>query len=189
MCGRYQFSTDASETLAQIAHALGRTEFAGEIFPSNPAPVLWAEKREIRPALLTWGFPIQTKRLIINARSETAAVKPMFRDSLKTRRCVIPSSGFYEWDAEKHKYLFQLPHEDTLYMAGIYSNQGEKSRFCILTSPANDSIKAVHDRMPLVLKKNRIHDWIFSDTAALDLINQPPPLLAKTLENTQLQLW
>ena len=93
MCGRYQFSEDSSATLAQIMRELGCTEFAGEIFPSAAAPVLKAEGGAVRPALLDWGFPIQGKRLVINARAETAAVKPLFRDSLNARRCVIPSSG------------------------------------------------------------------------------------------------
>lgn len=189
MCGRYQFSVNSSETLAQIVRQLGCTEFAGEIFPSNAAPVLRAENQKVCPALLTWGFPMQNKRLLINARSETVAVKPMFRDSLKVRRCVIPSSGFYEWDEGKHKYLFQLPHEDTLYMAGIYDQRGEKDRFCILTTAANDSMKKVHNRMPLVLTKDRLNDWFFDDVIALSFLNQTPPELIKSSADTQLQLW
>lgn len=189
MCGRYQFSIDSSETLAQIAREIGRSEFAGEIFPSSAAPVLRAENGEIHPALFDWGFPAQDKRLVINARSETAAVKPMFRDSLKARRCVIPSSGFFEWDAEKHKYFFQLPGEDTLYMAGIYDQRGGKPRFCILTTAANDSMKEVHDRMPLVLTKDQVNDWIFDNTAAVQLLSQTPPELVKVSDDEQLQLW
>ncbi len=189
MCGRYQFSMESSAILAQIARETGNTEFAGEIFPANTAPVLHAENGAIHPALFRWGFPMQGKRLMINARSETAAVKPMFRDSLKTRRCVIPSSGFFEWDPEKHKYFFQLPDEDALYMAGIYDQHGGKKCFCILTTAANESMKDIHSRMPLVLRKEQVSDWLFSETAALQILNETPPELKKTTDDTQLQLW
>jgi len=189
MCGRYQFSIDSSETLAQIAREIGRAEFAGEIFPSSAAPVLRAENGEIHPALFDWGFPMQDKRLLINARSETAAVKPMFRDSLKARRCVIPSSGFYEWDAEKHKYFFQLPGDDTLYMAGIYDLREGKPSFCILTTAANPSMQEIHNRMPLLLTKEQVSDWIFDESAALQILNETPPELEKTSDEAQLQLW
>lgn len=189
MCGRYQFSVDSSEVLAQIAREIGHTEFAGEIFPSGMAPVLCGENGTIRPALFDWGFPMQDKRLVINARAETAAIKPMFRDSMKARRCVIPSSGFFELDAEKHKYLFRLPNESTLYMAGIYDQRGGKPRFCILTTAANDSMKDVHDRMPLVLTGDQVSGWIFDVDTALQLLNAIPPELEKTLDDAQLQLW
>ncbi len=189
MCGRYQFSEDSSPTLAQIIRELGCTEFAGEIFPSAAAPVLKAEGGAVRPALLDWGFPIQGKRLVINARAETAAVKPLFRDSLNARRCVIPSSGFYEWDTEKRKYLFRLPDADTLYMAGIYDLREGRPRFCILTTAANDSMKEIHDRMPLILTKDQVSDWIFDAAAAQKLLVETPPELVKTAEDAQLQLW
>ena len=189
MCGRYQFSIDSSVALAQIARELGRTDFAGEIFPSGIAPVLRDENGGIHPVLFDWGFPMQGKRLVINARSETAAVKPMFRDSLKTRRCVIPSSGFYEWDADKRKYFFRFPGEDTLYMAGIYDQRGGRGRFCILTTAANPSMREIHNRMPLVLTKEQVSDWIFDDAATLQLLNAIPAELEKTSAEAQLQLW
>ena len=189
MCGRYQFSIDSNETLAQIARETGRAEFAGEIFPSSVAPILRLKNNEIHPVLYDWGFPMQGRRLIINARSETADIKPMFRDSLRSRRCVIPSSGFYEWDSEKHKYFFQLPGEDTLYMAGIYDRHGGKDCFCILTTDANDSMKDIHDRMPLVLTKEQVFNWLCDETIALQLLRETPPALEKTSNEAQLQLW
>lgn len=72
------------------------------------------------PELLAWGFPrFDKKGVVINARAETAPDKPMFRKCLEQRRCVIPSTGFYEWAADKTKYRFRLPGEDALYMAGL----------------------------------------------------------------------
>ncbi len=189
MCGRYQFSVGSNAVLAQILRELGRVEVASEIFPSGAAPILRGDGDAIRPALLGWGFPAQGRRLVINARAETAAVKPMFRDSLKARRCVIPSSGFWEWDAENRKYLFRLPGSGTLYMAGIYDLRGGQLRFCILTTAANGSMKDIHGRMPLVLTEERVYDWIFEEDAAFRLLNETPPELEKTPEDTQLRLW
>lgn len=189
MCGRYQFSEKPSAELAQILRELGQTAFAGDIMPAGFAPILRAEDGRMRPEMCAWGFPVQEKRLVINARAETAAAKPLFRESLRLRRCVIPSTGFYEWDGDRRQFLFRLPGEDTLYMAGIYERRGAETRFCILTTEANDSMRAVHDRMPLVLPRRALARWLADDAAALRMLTETPPALEKTPMDGQLRLW
>lgn len=127
--------------------------------------------------------------LVINARAETAADKPMFRASVASQRCVIPSTGFFEWDSQKRKYLFQLPGEDMLYMAGLYSIRDGKPCYCILTTSANDSMKDIHHRMPLVLKREQVAPWLEQPKAAGDYLRMTPPLLKKTDVEPQLRLW
>ena len=114
MCGRYTVFTEEEviemrEIINEVnqryintpEHAAMKT---GEIFPTNIAPVLALEKNALEAMLMNWGFPKwQGEGVIINARSETAMEKPMFRNSLGTRRCVIPSTGFYEWKHEGEK--------------------------------------------------------------------------------------
>lgn len=73
----------------------------------------------------------------------------------ETRRCVIPASGFYEWSTDKRKCLFRLPDAQTLYMAGIYEQQQDECRYCILTTEANESVRGSHPRMPVVLQRER----------------------------------
>ena len=125
MCGRYQFTAEQCEEIIRIAKEIDERYGAGvwspgEIRPSNRAPVLVTQDGEVRPELQTWGYKLPDS-LVINARAETAAEKPMFRDSVADRRCVIPSEGFFEWDKEKRKYYFRLLGEDALYMAGLFT--------------------------------------------------------------------
>lgn len=74
-------------------------------------------------------------------------------------------------------------------MAGIYDRCGGRERFCILTAAANASMKDIHDRMPLVLTKEQVSDWIFDESEALQILSEAPPELEKTSDEAQLQLW
>ncbi|MCL2820885.1 MAG: SOS response-associated peptidase [Oscillospiraceae bacterium] len=154
----------------------------GEIFPSYTVPVI--ESDGVKP--VKWGFPHwKNSSVIINARSETAAEKNMFRKPMRERRCVVPSGGFYEWSRTggsqrtgsgnyrgggsgrklKDKYLFRQPGEHMMYMAGIISTFRDESgdeynAFVILTTAANDSVAPIHDRMPVLLAKDEHELWI-----------------------------
>ena len=159
MCGRYQFTAEQCAEILQIIQEVARRHGTGawtpgEIRPTATAPVLISSVEEgIHPELQSWGYKMPGN-LVINARAETAADKPMFRTSVASQRCVIPSTGFYEWDAQKRKYRFNLPGENALYMAGLYAVRDGKPCYCILTTAANESMREVHHRMPLVLRKD-----------------------------------
>ena len=141
MCGRYTLFTDKEyQDIRKIIRAVqekGHEVKTGEIYPTNPAPILVWEGKETVPQAVKWGWPkFQGSGVLINARAETAEEKNLFRKSVYTRRCVVPTTGFYEWDQEKAKYRFILPHASTLYLAGLYNEfQGER-RFLILTTEA-----------------------------------------------------
>ena len=193
MCGRYEFTKERSEELFQIAHEIELRYGAGawspgEIRPTNLAPVLVSEGKTVRPELQTWGYRLPNS-LVINARAETAAEKPMFRDSVVHRRCVIPSSGFWEWSQSKRKFFFKLPGETVLYMAGLYSMRDGMPRYCILTTAANESMREVHHRMPLVLRREQITPWLEQPESAAEIMAMVPPLLSKSSADDQLQLW
>jgi putative SOS response-associated peptidase YedK len=152
----------------------------GEIYPTDQVPILTWEEQEVTPTLSNWGFPkFDQKGVIINARAESAFEKKTFRDSLVNRRCIIPSTGFYEWDSEKNKYLFGLEGTKVLYMAGLYTYYKDELRFVILTTNANDSMKEIHNRMPLVMPKQEITTWIKDYSVTNDLLNRIPPQLTK----------
>ena len=169
MCGRYNFTVEESDEIREILEKLNAKIHSskvktGEIFPTNQVPILIGEENQASPVLSIWGFPkFDGKGVIINARSETAFEKRTFRDSVINRRCIIPSTGFYEWDREKRKHLFRLEGSSALYMAGLYSYYQGEMRFVILTTGANESIKDIHHRMPLVIPKNEIETWILDD--------------------------
>lgn len=188
MCGRYSLFTDEeNQEIMRIVKSLDTRYPAnnmkhGEIYPTNTAPILSLQQDIIKPELSVWGFPrFGSKGVIINARSETADERPMFKKSLHTRRCVVPSTGFYEWsqNGSKTKYRFRLPEAQALYMAGIYNEFKGEHKFVILTTGANNSIADVHDRMPVILPKHMIEDWLFSEDFALSYLHAIMPALQR----------
>lgn len=198
MCGRYILYTEKeameiNEIIKEVERKMGKENKVktGEIFPTNLAPVLIDNPQGISPTLMTWGFPnYNNKGVIINAKSETANEKPTFRDAVMTRRCVVPSSGFFEWASssnkkQKDKYLFEMPKSKVLYMAGLYSNYkvdgNVTTRFVILTTQANESVVDIHNRMPLILSKEKIFEWIKDSSATEYILHMQSPALIKTL--------
>ena len=115
MCGRYslfdnQDNAEILKIIQEVSRRHPEMEFhKGEIYPTNRVPVLLSEANTIVADLSSWGFPkYRGSGVIINARAETADEKRTFRDSLLFRRCVIPSTGFYEWDRQKKRRLQAL---------------------------------------------------------------------------------
>lgn len=207
MCGRYQLSTeDEIFEIREIMKELNRQVLSGvktgEIYPSEVAAVLISGEGDTPisgavPRAMRWGFPKwDGKGRVINARIETADEKPMFKHSFKGRRCVIPSTGFFEWShpklpditrvkqedmavakQPKEKYLLKIKGEDALFMAGIY-REGEEAVFTILTTAANESVSALHDRMPVILHRSEISSWLSEDFTVPELREKRQPELS-----------
>lgn len=184
MCGRYTISIDEQE-IRDIVKAITQQHpdaevKTGEIYPTNPAPVLLAGQDDIHPDVAVWGFPnFRSKGVIINARAETALDKKTFRESLLTRRCVIPSTGFFEWtkDTKKQKYLFRESGKSLLYMAGFYNDYGGERRYVILTTNANQSVRDIHNRMPVIVHRQEIAEWINNESSVQKILELVPPVL------------
>ncbi len=183
MCGRYYIADeDTAEELRQIIEEVNRrssggdrpVKTAGEIFPTDLVPVL-ANNKNMQPAAfaMEWGYTLPDGRRIINARSETAHEKGMFKDGLKNRRCLIPASGYFEWEKrekEKIKYDIRPAGNGTLYMAGLYRIEGNKAVFTILTREPAESIAFIHDRMPVILPDDMRDDWLNPKYDAADVM-------------------
>ena len=196
MCGRYQFTAEQSAEILQIVQEV-RGKFGtqaaeavrqGEVVPGCKMPVLLGADEGPTPELMVWGYRTP-KSLLINARAETALQKPTFSESAQCRHCVIPSTGFYEWDGDKRKFRFTLPGEQALYMAGIFDVRGGSPCYVILTTAANDSMREVHDRMPLVLEREQIEPWLYDRKATERFLSMTPPMLHKELLDAQVGLW
>ena len=194
MCGRYLFSTQEYKKFQQIVRDAQRRSNgqhnelnfpAGDIAPTNEAPVLIASGDKVVAEFQRWGIPGWRGGMMINARAETVCVKPMFRRSMAAQRCVIPASGYYEWDAGKHKYFFQLPGKP-IYLAGIYDNIEGINCFVILTTSPNETVKDIHDRMPLILNHDQVRPWLTDAQLALSLLTIVPPALQRSSEDGQL---
>lgn len=186
MCGRYTlFTSEECEEIREIIEEVNRKHHnaeikTGEIFPTNLAPILIADSGKLEPYPIKWGFPgFKGNNVIINARSETAEEKNMFRKSLYTKRCIVPSTGFYEWDKEKRKFRFNLPESNILYMAGLYNEFKGEPRFLILTTAANPSVSPIHHRMPVILRKEECSAWVENTEKALELIHSAMPALSR----------
>ena len=179
--------------LARIREAVrkaGAQAPRDEVFPSDGAPVLVLREGKVVPAVMGWGFPgMQGGRNVINARAETALEKRMFRDSVSHRRAAVPVSWFYEWNQNKEKYTFTREDGQVLFLAGFYSKYEDGDHFVILTTQANQSMAPVHSRMPLVLERNQVRDWIMDGDGFRELLGQVPAGLARSCEYEQQTLF
>jgi putative SOS response-associated peptidase YedK len=194
MCGRYRLSC-RKQIIAEHFEVLPDDDDwtpRYNIAPTQPVLVIRQHPKEPRrdPSLVRWGLiPSWAKdasgsAAMINARSESAATKPAFRDALKSRRCLIPADGFYEWmRAEKTKqpYCFEVNDGELFAFAGLWerwkdtSGQWIKS-WSILTTTPNGVTAQVHDRMPAILHPDNYDLWLdpgFNDVTAVSEMLKP----------------
>jgi putative SOS response-associated peptidase YedK len=178
MCGRYRLSRRKQIIDEHFDSVSGDEDWSPRynIAPTQPIPVIRQNPKE--PArelsLMKWGLiPSWSKdssgaARMINARSETASTKPAFRDALKSRRCLIPADGFYEWRRNgktKQPYCFEVNDGELLAFAGLWDRwkdpNGNWMKTCsILTTMPNSMTSAVHDRMPVILAPDSYDLWL-----------------------------
>lgn len=128
-----------------------------------------------KPCMVKWGYEGKNKgQLIINARAESVKQKPLFGRDYRKRRCVIPARGFYEWDRNKRRYSFGDGEGETeIFLAGICTGLPQDAgRFTILTVGANEQMKEIHHRMPVLIKKDEFAQWFGSVESADALLNE-----------------
>ncbi|NLC04410.1 MAG: SOS response-associated peptidase [Tissierellia bacterium] len=168
MCGRYALDADIDVLIAHYKAILGEREFEGseEIFPTNTVPIIREiENRKID--FLKWGFmPSFTKKPLINARGETVDIKPTFKNSFIQKRCIIPATSFFEWEKVGDKKIRRrISIKEHLFsMAGLYNSFYDDGKqyeaFTILTINANEQMQHIHERMPVILKKDNEDIWL-----------------------------
>ena len=187
MCGRYALRTPPKS----LAKAFGVEEVPEFEARFNIAPtqtiagvLQTPDGREMK--FLKWGLvPSWAKDAslgakLINARSETVAEKPAFREAFKRRRCLIPADGFFEWartDGKKQPYFFRMSDEQPFSFAGLWERwqgaDGEVVGSCaILTTAANELLQPVHDRMPVILHPEDYSLWLDEDVRKTDLLKE-----------------
>lgn len=189
MCGRfYADERMLKEIWGIVRDADHRPHLpaAGDIHPSDRALILYGKNGMLMAEEMDWGFiPVTGSGLVINARAESAAEKSMFRNSILQRRCVIPASHFYEWNKNKEKVSFKRGDAPVLYMAGFYQRYEGGNRFVILTTAANESMRQVHDRMPVILEKQELEKWVFDDRYIKQVLPRVPAELVREQEYEQ----
>ncbi|MBR0372948.1 MAG: SOS response-associated peptidase [Mogibacterium sp.] len=188
MCTRYWI--DVSPELRGIVEEMLRSSLvdkwqqttkittAGEVRPTDVVPVIAsnkAGKRSVFP--MKWGF--SGRSLLLNARSETAAEKPTFRDAWASHRCIVPASWYFEWEhlpgrngrkVTGDKYRIQPKDQAMTWLCGLYRIENGLPVFVVLTREPSDDVRFLHDRMPLILPGQLVDEWIRPDARPEDLV-------------------
>ncbi|HWW15186.1 MAG TPA: SOS response-associated peptidase [Candidatus Dormibacteraeota bacterium] len=177
MCGRYRLSR-RKQIIEEHFDTQSDNDWIPRynIAPTQPVPVIRQNPKEPcrELSLMRWGLiPSWAKdssiaAQTINARSETAAMKPAFRDPLKLRRCLIPADGFYEWQRTgkaKQPYCFEVNEGELFAFAGLWDRwkdpSGQWIKSCsILTTTPNAVTSSIHDRMPVILDPADYDLWL-----------------------------
>jgi len=196
MCGRYSSTLppEAMRSIFKVDGAIPDLLPRYNIAPTQAIPIIRNAADGSREVVMVrWGLlpywspgPGQQKGEMINARAETVASKPAFRDAFMRRRCVIPASSFFEWRPEgkgKQPYLITRSDHQPMAFAGLWEHwrapeTGEvlESAAIIVTS-ANEAVGPIHDRMPVILDQDGIDQWLPPNTApaALQDLLRPFP--------------
>lgn len=198
MCSRYKLITPTGVIVADFNIRAGRPNLEARynIAPTQAAPVVRRTPSGRQLALLRWGLiPSWAKdskfaASTINARAETVAEKPAFREALKSRRCLVIADGFYEWKTEtggKQPYLFARKDDRPMAFAGLWerwekgpreNEPGPIESFTIIVTSSNDLVRTVHDRMPVILDPADFDAWLDAErhepAQVLDLLKPYP---------------
>jgi putative SOS response-associated peptidase YedK len=174
MCGRYTLAANADELVEAFDVPVPTFALAPRynIAPGQQAPVVAEDRHGRRLGLLTWGLVPDWKEdpvaPMINARMETVAARPSFREAIDRRRCLVPADGFYEWKREGERKVPHWIHPSgggLLSLAAIWETwrrPGTEPRhaFAILTTAANADVAPIHDRMPVIVAAEGRDAWL-----------------------------
>jgi putative SOS response-associated peptidase YedK len=185
MCGRFAQRSDPKRLarefkVAEVPDVVARYNIAPtqEILGVTES----ADGREMKffkwGLIPSWAKDAAMGARLINARSETVEEKPAFREAFKKRRCIIPADGFYEWqrtEGRKQPFFFQMKDERPFGFAGLWERWqgagGEAIESCtILTTEANEVLRPVHDRMPVILHPGDYELWLDEDVRKRELL-------------------
>jgi putative SOS response-associated peptidase YedK len=196
MCGRFS-QGEPSHRISDYFGAYPDEDLPDGLYnvpPTERIRVVADRKGERRLMAATWGFrPFWTDddrgRSWINARAETAWDSPAFGPALRTTRCVVPADAFYEWDrtaSPRQPYAIgPIGRGEMLPLAGIYTaSRHAAPTVAILTIAPNDLVARIHDRMPVILERHLVADWLDPLTPPADLA----PMLLAAPEDS-LRMW
>jgi putative SOS response-associated peptidase YedK len=160
-------------------HTTGITTY-GEVRPTNVVPVIASNRSGQRAVFpMKWGFSGRT--LLMNARVETVASRPTFRDAWTSHRCIVPASWYFEWehlvgnDGKKRtgdKYLIQPKDSTMTWLCGLYRIEDGLPVFVVLTREPGEEIRFIHDRMPLIMPGDYVSEWIKPGVKPDDLVDE-----------------
>jgi putative SOS response-associated peptidase YedK len=178
MCGRYVFTPDERfYDRFTIENRLDVLDARYNVAPGQNMPVITRNSPN-QAVMMRWGLipfwakDAKTGWRTINARAESVRVKPAFKKPFQSQRCLIPASGFYEWEKRPHlkvPYYFKLKTNDMFAFAGLYDiwKDGQRSEvksYTIITTESNSLVGKIHNRMPVILRKADESTWLDKNT-------------------------
>lgn len=143
-----------------------KCEFGRELFPGNAIPILRVSGGKTTADVADWGYLTQRGKRVYNARGETLLDKPLFGRDFVQGRCVIPVTGFSEWDGEGTGWNFLPQQEELLYLAGICRKKAEGWEATVVTEHAFGCVGEIHHRTPLLLSAKDLRQWLYEEAAA-----------------------
>jgi len=195
MCTRYALEKDLPE-LKELTDAVFRSVLAqrfvetharpivtaGEVRPTDIVPVIAPNSKGMKSVFpMQWGFLAKdNKRTLFNARVETAGEKPTFKEAWQSHRCIIPASYYFEWQHLKSpdgrektgdKYAIQPVGCTLTWLCGLYRMEDGYPVFVVLTKEPTVELSSIHNRMPLMLPKDKIDDWINPSSDPKELLS------------------
>jgi putative SOS response-associated peptidase YedK len=189
MCGRYSADNKANDWIKEYCSLPSEGVLrVGDIRPGERAPVIIAGESKPLIVPMIWGIQ-GNGSLIINARKETLWEKPTFRNLIQNRRCLLPASCFYEWDSGKHKVTLYGKDDNMLFLAGVYQAAPDGGRFVIITAPADEIVKPIHDRMPVRIPEALIDEWLSNPERTREILEMASTPLRREQTVEQLSLW
>ena len=178
MCGRFSLTTTNDELMQRFGVVVTQNlRPRWNIAPSQHSLVLSAEGLTMRDEMAQFGvYSARLKKRIMNARCETISDKQLFADAFGSRRCLVPASGWYEWDSAKQPHHIQLLDGRVMGFAGIMfgSQQAGDASFVILTTESDGVLSSVHHRCPLVLPATQWQIWLNGNEAQAKTCLVPP---------------
>lgn len=200
MCGRYIFTEEPRKLYRRYDVGASKkiqleTQAMYNIAPGSLVPVVTRNSLNTIE-IMKWGLiPHWAKDpkigyKLINARAETVAQKPSYRSSFKNKRCLVPATGFYEWQQTKEgkvPHLIQMKNHEIFSFAGIYDvwkdiESKEFKTFSIITTAPNELMEPIHNRMPVILDKKEENLWLEKETQEEDLIKALNPFPGTKME-------
>jgi putative SOS response-associated peptidase YedK len=193
MCGRYTQSKSAEiiakafqiDNVSDIKPRYNIAPTQSVLTVLQPAASANRQSKMLHWGLIpSWAKDRKMASKLINARAETVAEKPAFRSAFRKRRCLVVADGFYEWQQQENKkqkqpFYFRLSDGEPFAFAGLWEHwqdaTGEEIESCtVLTTEANDLMRPIHNRMPVILESKNYDLWLDSEATKPELLQ---PLL------------
>jgi putative SOS response-associated peptidase YedK len=188
MCGRYAFS--AGDEIYQRFEVKNKLEILPVKYNAAPGqnlPVI-TKNSPNHVSLMKWGLTVnwdnhEIRNRIINARAESLNTKQIFKNLLKSNRCLIPANGFYEWKNQagiKTPYFFKMKNNSIFAFAGLYEQnlddkEDDHKYFLIITTQPNKLVEKIHNRMPAILEKSEENIWLNQSIGTDELLRLIKP--------------